>query len=149
MIIDPEKIAHSEVVPWLAYLASEGCTLGEGELAEALGIDRVSARDEVIRGGEIAERVKNARVARIRREREDERTRVAAAMTGQFPAKREPYGQAHVTLLALLADNRPRTTAEVAVALGLTYHAATARLRRCADVQRKHGAWTIRKEQAP
>jgi len=63
---DDETIASEELVPWLAFLAYEGETVSEGELSAALGVDRVATRDVVIHGAEIARRVMNARVARVR-----------------------------------------------------------------------------------
>lgn len=150
MSIDPEKIAPDEIVPWLAYLADEGGTLGEGDLAEALGTDRVGARDAVIRGRDIAQRVRDARVARVKAEVAAERARVAAEIGAPLNARREPYRQALPAVRALFSDGKQRTIAEVATALGLTHDAAMQRLYRCDDVERVgRGVWALKATVTP
>lgn len=146
MSADPEVITTEELAPWLAWLAHEGATVSEGELSHAFGVDRLAVRDIVLRGGEIAKRVRNARVARVKREIEEQRARVAAEIGAPLNARREPYRQALPAVRALLADGRPRTAGDVAQALGLTRDAATQRLRRCPGVERVgRGVWSVAK----
>jgi len=130
-----EKIRSDELVPWLAFLAYEGETLSEGELAAALGIDRVSARDVVLRGADVARRIIEARVARIRSEVTDAQR--LDGLTGQ-----RPYGSGGESIRRLFADGQERTVGEVAAALGIGLDAATRRLMRSAEVRRvRRGVW--------
>lgn len=140
---DPEKIAADEVVAWLAFLAHEGETLGEGELAAALGVDRVAARDVILRGAEVAQRVVNARVERVRREVAE-----ASRVDGFVGAR--AYGTGAESVRRLFADGRERTAPEVAAALGIEVAAATKRLLRCAAVHRaRPGVWALKPEVQP
>ena len=138
---DPEKITADELAPWLAYLAHEGATVSEGELSHAFGVDRIDVRDIVRRGGEIAERVRDARVARIKRAIAEERARVAEA-TGPAVV-RGTYGRSLDAVRALLADGRPRSVADVAASLGTTEAAAQRRLYRAGCVRAEGGLWTV------
>lgn len=53
-----ETIKSDEVVPWLSFLAYQADSVGEGELAAALGVDRIAARETILRGAEIAQTIK-------------------------------------------------------------------------------------------
>lgn len=132
---DRENVRPDEVVAWLAFLAYEGEALGEGELAAALGIDRITARDVILRGGDITARIANARVERVRAEMAD-----AGRLDGLKGQR--AYGFGGESIRALFADGKERSAADVATVLDISTDAALRRLMRCDDVTRvRRGVW--------
>jgi hypothetical protein len=133
--VSDETIKPDEVVPWLSFLAYQADSVGEGELAAALGVDRIAARETILRGAEIAQRVANARATRVsfgisESERLD-------GLIGQ-----RSYGHGDASIRALFSDGRERSAKEVATTLRIGLDAATARLHRCRGVRRvRLGVW--------
>ena len=66
---DPEgPLTEREALDWLVFRVIDGAVVSEGELARALGLDRISVRERADEGAAIDERIRAARLARVRKE---------------------------------------------------------------------------------
>lgn len=66
---DPEgPLTDREALDWLVFRVIDGAVVSEGELARALGLDRISVRERADEGAAIDERIRAARLARVRKE---------------------------------------------------------------------------------
>jgi hypothetical protein len=61
-------------VAWLAHAALEAGGLSEGEVARAMGLDRVEVRGVAIEGRDVGDRLRQERMARVRAELQPERS---------------------------------------------------------------------------
>lgn len=134
-------MARMDALRWLAFHALEGDCVTEGDLADALGLDRVALRAEVACGRALDEGRRAAAVARGR-------ASLAGAL-GPSPEDAAPTWCGHPfvdgVLADLFADGRERTTAEAAAAMKVSPNVAAQRLRRSVVVERvRLGVWTRR-----
>jgi hypothetical protein len=66
--------SQRELVAWLAHAALEAGGLSEGEVARAMGLDRVEVRGVAIEGRDVGDRLRQERMARVRAELQPERS---------------------------------------------------------------------------
>lgn len=138
-------MTRRDALAWLAYRAHEAEIVGEGELADLLGVDRIEARDVLIAGRDLDDARTAARKARVDAMRAEVGARKADAATVGADGGPRGYRVVGDILTRLFADGRERTTGEAAKAMGVTPSTAAQRLRRSLVVARvAQGRWRLR-----
>lgn len=139
-----------EQVAWLAHAAHEAGALTEGQIARALGLDRVEARDVMIAGREISERLRAESIARAKAYRPTPADPVVPSDdVVALSSLRANHGAVDTILARVFADGAPRSAPAAAQAMGCTVDAATARMIRSGVVERVpgvRGQWRLRGE---
>lgn len=136
------RLSRRDALAWLAYLAHEAERVGEGELADVLGVDRIGARDVLIAGRDIDDARKEARRLRVEAMRAELASRKADVAVVGIDAGARGYGFARGVVERLFADGLTRSTGDAARAMGVSADTAVQRLKRSGVVERVgRGQW--------